>query len=93
MFFKDLQEYLDSSVNGAVFFSLGATVPCSSLKNGTIHEIIQAFAKLPFNVLWKFEEDEMLNLPTNVLVRKFFPQQDLLGKDKLLLQLRGYFEI
>lgn len=79
--FQDLQEYLDTSSNGVVYFSLGTHVASSSLDNKTLEEIIHALSELPFNVLWKWEKDSLPNQPSNVLIRKFFPQQDLLGKE------------
>jgi len=35
--------------------------------------------KYPFQVLWRWEEEEMPDLPPNVMLGRWFPQQDLLG--------------
>jgi hypothetical protein len=43
-------------------------------------EILRAFAKVPYKVLWKWENDKLENKPDNVLIRKWFPQNDILGK-------------
>ena len=40
---------------------------------------IKTFSKLPFKVLWKYE-DETINLPDNVMIKKWMPQQDIIGK-------------
>ena len=40
--------------------------------------LLSAFAKLPYKVLWKYEES-FPNLPKNILVQKWLPQQDILG--------------
>lgn len=40
---------------------------------------LQAFAKLEQNVLWKFEA-ELENVPKNVMISKWLPQSDVLGK-------------
>ncbi len=38
-----------------------------------------AFAEIPQRVIWKFE-DHIQDLPTNVLLSKWLPQRDILGK-------------
>lgn len=77
--------FLENSHNGAVYFSLGTQVKSRDLTNRTLSEIIRAFSELPFNVLWKFEDENLPAVSKNVLIRKMFPQQDLLGKGKLFL--------
>lgn len=70
---------MDNSRKGVIYFSLGSIIRAASLPNETINAFKQAFAELDLNVLWKFE-DESLDVPSNVLVRKWFPQRDLLGR-------------
>lgn len=41
---------------------------------------MDTFAELPYSVLWKFENDSLPNLPNNVVIKKWVPQQDVLGK-------------
>lgn len=41
--------------------------------------LISAFTKLPYKVIWKFEE-AIDDLPANVMIVKWMPQQDILGK-------------
>lgn len=43
---------------------------------------MDAFAELPYDVLWKFENDSLPNLPKNVFIKKWLPQQDVLGKSQ-----------
>lgn len=50
----------------------------SKLNNETVGVIIKTLGNLPYNVLWKFEE-ELPGKPKNVEIRKWFPQQDVLG--------------
>ena len=40
---------------------------------------LQAFKKLKQRVLWKYESEEMIDLPPNVKLSKWIPQQDVLG--------------
>lgn len=38
------------------------------------------FRQLPQRVLWKWEGEDMPDLPLNVKLARWLPQQDLLGK-------------
>ncbi|KAG5896759.1 hypothetical protein JTB14_031738 [Gonioctena quinquepunctata] len=76
---KDIKDYLDSSTNGVVYFSLGSNVKSVNLPEEQRRIIIQALSELPFNVIWKWEAEDMPGKPENVLIRKWLPQQDILG--------------
>lgn len=76
-FFKDLQEFLDSAPEGAIYFSLGSSVKTYMLEENKIRIILQALSELPYKTLWKFE-NETLEVPDNVLIKRWLPQQDVL---------------
>nr|XP_023029679.1 UDP-glucuronosyltransferase 2B33-like [Leptinotarsa decemlineata] len=80
---KDLQDFLDSSKKGAVYFSLGSNILNRNLSPNFIEAIIKAFAELPYNILWKSDVDYVRNISNNVLIRKWLPQQDILGHPKV----------
>ena len=45
-------------------------------------EIIkEVFSKLPYKVLWKYEDETVKGLPKNVMIKKWMPQQDVLGNE------------
>jgi glucuronosyltransferase len=48
------------------------------MPNEDKQKLIRVFSKLKERVLWK-SDDTTLQVPSNVLLKKFFPQQDLLG--------------
>jgi len=76
---KDLKEFVDGAgEHGFIFFSLGSNVAGTDLDQPRRDAFLKAFARLKQRVLWKFEEN-MTNLPSNVLIRQWAPQQDLLG--------------
>lgn len=79
-YFQDIQDYLDASSKGVVYFSLGSNIKSANLPNQTKEAIISALAELPYNVLWKWETDHLPGQPKNVMVKKWLPQQDILGK-------------
>ena len=45
----------------------------------TLHAFMSAFAKFSQRVLWKWEAEIPTNLPSNIMMTKWLPQQDLLG--------------
>lgn len=47
--------------------------------------IMDTFAELPYQVLWKFENDTLPDKPKNVRIEKWLPQQDLLGHPNIKL--------
>lgn len=70
---------MDASSKGFVYFSLGSNVKSSQLASDMLEKITKALEKVPYNVLWKFEKDELLGKPKNVMIKKWLPQQDVLG--------------
>lgn len=45
--------------------------------------LLNVFSKLKQQVLWKWESESMPNLPANVKLSKWLPQQDLLGHKEI----------
>ncbi|CAH0698558.1 unnamed protein product [Spodoptera exigua] len=74
---KDLQDLLDGSPQGVIYFSMGSILRSSSLKPHTRDALLKLFGSLPFTVLWKFEEP-IKDLPPNVHVRPWMPQLSIL---------------
>ncbi|XP_056635353.1 UDP-glycosyltransferase UGT5-like isoform X2 [Diorhabda sublineata] len=75
---KDLQEYLDSATEGCIYFSLGTNSKSIHLEQKKIEIIKEALGELPYKILWKFESEEVTNLPNNIKLISWVPQQDIL---------------
>lgn len=45
--------------------------------------ILQAFAMLPQRILWKWENESLPNQPSNVFIRKWMPQREILCHPKV----------
>lgn len=58
----------------------------STFPNHIQKALIDALAQIPQRVLWKYE-GEMENLPKNVMIKKWFPQRDVLCKIFLLVDI------
>jgi len=45
----------------------------------------EAFSELPQRILWKYDGEVMKNQPNNVMIKKWFPQRDIMGTRILFL--------
>lgn len=79
------QSFIDSSSNGVIYFSLGSYVKSTDMPAERLVVILNAFAKLQQNVLWKYENESLTNLPPNVMIRKWMPQNDILSHPNIKL--------
>uniref|UniRef100_A0A2A4JUA9 UDP-glucuronosyltransferase n=1 Tax=Heliothis virescens TaxID=7102 RepID=A0A2A4JUA9_HELVI len=81
---KDLQELLDRSPQGVIYFSLGSVVRSAGIDVKKRDALVRMFGKLPYTVLWKYEEP-LENLPPNVHVRPWLPQPSILAHKNTVL--------
>lgn len=81
---KDLLKRLDNSKNGVIYMSLGTLVKSSFLKKN-IEIFVDVFRELDYDIIWKFEDEQIENKPKNVYTNKWFPQSDLLAHPKVKL--------
>lgn len=75
---------MDSAINGAIFFSLGTNLKSSDLSQEKITHFLDTFRNIKQKVLWKFET-ELPNLPNNVKIGKWLPQDDILAHPNVKL--------
>ncbi|XP_069190581.1 UDP-glycosyltransferase UGT5 isoform X2 [Procambarus clarkii] len=80
---RPLPQELESWISGAgaagvIYFNLGTVARGTHLPVQYRDLLIQVFRRLPQRVLWKYEE-ELENLPDNMMIRKWLPQQDILA--------------
>ncbi|KAK5648755.1 hypothetical protein RI129_003647 [Pyrocoelia pectoralis] len=87
---NDLKTIVDNAKEGLIIFTLGSHLRSDHMSISKRTTILNAFAKLPQTIFWKFES-EIDDLPKNVIVRKWLPQNDILGnsKTKLLITHGG----
>ncbi|XP_065088496.1 UDP-glycosyltransferase UGT5-like [Ochlerotatus camptorhynchus] len=76
---QDIQKFLDSSPSGTIYINFGTFLRSSAMPRETLDVFLQVFLNLPqYNFLWKWETDQLPDLPPNVLLRKWIPQNDVL---------------
>lgn len=80
-----LKNFLDSSEKPIIYMSLGSNVQSSEMHENFVNIFLNVFKALPYNVVWKWEADNMTNKPDNVFIHKWLPQADLLAHPKIKL--------
>lgn len=50
-----------------------------------LEAFVESFRGLKQKVIWKYENDSIVNLPKNVMVRKWLPQSDILAHRNVVL--------
>lgn len=78
--FQDIENWINNSDAGVIYFSLGSMIKGDTFPEEPRRAFTRAFAKLPQRVLWKWENDTMPDKPDNVMICKWMPQFDILGK-------------
>ncbi|XP_075232890.1 UDP-glucosyltransferase 2-like isoform X2 [Lycorma delicatula] len=88
---KPLPTELDEFVrggrgNGFIYVSMGSSVKAANMPEFLRQMFINVFSHLPYQVVWKYEADPLSipDLPDNVYLGRWLPQQDLLGHEKIV---------
>lgn len=82
---KDLKDFLDNSKHGVILFSLGSFVQSSDMPAEKVALFFEIFSKLKQDIIWKFEDDTLPNIPSNVKISKWLPQSDILAHPNVIL--------
>jgi Glycosyl transferases, related to UDP-glucuronosyltransferase len=76
-----LKDWIEGAKDGVIYFSLGTNMQSASLQEDKRKAIVDSFKQFPrHRIIWKWEEDILPDLPSNVICRKWLPQHDILGK-------------
>lgn len=83
---EPLRTLVENAEEGFIIFSFGSLVKGSSLPRKQMKAIINAFARLPQTIFWKWEDDisDAIKIPKNVKFEKWLPQYDLLNQQNCL---------
>lgn len=57
------------------------------LPTDKLNAFIETFRLLKQKVLWKFENETLPNMPSNVMIRKWLPQNEVLAHKNIVLFL------
>lgn len=65
---------------------MGTNVDPSKVSQNMLRKLFNVLSQLPYTVMFKHANQSSLeDIPQNFLVRKWFPQQDVLGHPKVKL--------
>lgn len=78
-----LKSFLDNSKLGVIFMSFGSFVKSENLDQKVIKIFLDTFRTLNYDVIWKFENENLPNKSKNVFIAKWLPQADLLAHHKV----------
>ncbi|CAG0884011.1 unnamed protein product [Cyprideis torosa] len=75
---KELKDFADAGP--FIFVSFGSAMRAEYMPAKYRKALVEAFRELKeFRILWKWEETDTTDIPSNVKVTKWAPQQDVLG--------------
>ncbi|CAF92264.1 unnamed protein product, partial [Tetraodon nigroviridis] len=78
---QDLEEFVNGSEDhGFIVFTLGSMV--DNMPEEKAKQFFDAFAQIPQRVLWRYNGAVPENVPKNVKLMKWLPQNDLLAHPK-----------
>lgn len=80
-----IRQHLEDFVSGSgeagfIYVSMGTSVKTRHMPERIFQLFVDTFSKLPYRVLWKYDGMPGFELPSNVKVERWLPQQDILGK-------------
>uniref|UniRef100_A0A2H8TKY0 UDP-glucuronosyltransferase n=1 Tax=Melanaphis sacchari TaxID=742174 RepID=A0A2H8TKY0_9HEMI len=75
---RDIEQYINDSPNGVIFFTLGSVILLETAPAYLQKAFVEGLREIPQRVLWKYDVPNIENLPLNVKVGKWFPQRDIL---------------
>lgn len=76
---------MDNAPDGVVYFSFGSVVKLSLLPKDELKMFVRQLGKIKQKVLWKWDTDDKIDFPPNIIPRKWFPQADILGHPNCVL--------
>nr|XP_003705446.1 PREDICTED: UDP-glucuronosyltransferase 1-2-like [Megachile rotundata] len=81
---KDLKRFMDESKEGFIYMSLGSNARSADIPMHVKQIFFDVFSKLPYRIVWKYEEDFPVKLD-NVFTAKWLPQQSILAHPNIKL--------
>lgn len=76
---SDLQKFLDDAHEGAIYFSLGTNLRSADMPKDKLSAILAVFRSLKQRIVWKYEDELVKDLPSNVMIKSWLPQSDILA--------------
>lgn len=78
-------QFLDNAKEGVIYVSFGSVISASLMSEEKRLSFLSSFSKLKQKVLWKWETETMVDQPSNVMLSKWLPQQEVLAHPNVKL--------
>ncbi|XP_063832426.1 UDP-glucosyltransferase 2-like [Ostrinia nubilalis] len=75
---ENLKTIMDNAVHGVIYFSMGSVWNSELIPKQITDGLLETFGELKATVIWKYE-GKLPNLPKNVHIVKWAPQQSILA--------------
>ena len=82
---QDILSFIEGGEHGVMLFALGVSLIPSALPKAQVRAFFDAFRRLPQRVIMRMEKPEDIEVPQNVLLRGFLPQQAILAHPNVTL--------
>lgn len=79
----ELKNLLDTADHGVIYISWGSMIRPETLPEDKRNAILAALGTLKQRVIWKWGNDTLPNQPSNVYIRKWLPQREILCHPKV----------
>ncbi|CAH0384262.1 unnamed protein product [Bemisia tabaci] len=84
---SDLQSFMDSASEGVVFVSFGTWIKADMISEEHKRALVSVFKSLKQRVLWKWDNTEACGNSSQILIKKWLPQQSILEHPNCILFL------
>ncbi|XP_050427538.1 UDP-glycosyltransferase UGT5-like [Adelges cooleyi] len=82
---QDIQTFIDESEHGVIYFCMGSLLRGETFPAEKRKKFLDVFEKIPQRVLWKWEGEELPGRTSNIMIRKWMPQRDILAHPNVKL--------
>lgn len=79
LFIQEIQEFIDGAEHGVIYFCMGSLLRGETFPAEKRQIFLNVFKQIPQRVLWKWEGDELPGKTSDIMIRKWMPQRDILG--------------
>lgn len=80
---EHIRKFIDEAEHGVLYASFGTSLKLSSLPEKKLNVFLDTFRRIPQRVIWRGDIVNVTNLPSNVMIGYWFPQQDILAHENV----------
>lgn len=71
---------MDTAEHGVIYFSFGTLFDTTSIPTSVKKALVKMFGELKQTVIWKYNGEDLVDIPKNLFVVKWAPQTSILSK-------------